>query len=82
MRERLGRGRLRGLADCFYCLSVWVAIPFAVSTALLEGTSWLEGILVWPALSGGAILLERLTTREESVGISYQEDPETNRKEL
>ncbi|HKC01192.1 MAG TPA: DUF1360 domain-containing protein [Terriglobales bacterium] len=57
--------RLRGLAgpsiwgellDCFYCLSLWVAAPFA----LLLTSSWREGLLFWLALSGGAILLERV----------------------
>src|SRR5258708_39195656 len=56
--------RLRGLAgpsiwgellDCFHCLSLWVAAPFA----LLLTSSWREGLLLWLGLSRGAILLER-----------------------
>lgn len=43
--------------DCFYCLSLWVALPPAV----LIGESWLERVLLWPALSGGAVLLQRLS---------------------
>lgn len=43
--------------DCFYCLSLWVALPFA---AWLVG-AWSARVVVWLALSGGAILLERMT---------------------
>ena len=50
---------LRGLLDCFYCLSLWVAIPFSV----LLGHSTTDRLLMWPALSGSAILLENLSTR-------------------
>jgi hypothetical protein len=45
------------LLDCFYCLSLWIAAPFAVYLA----TGWKERLLLWPALSGAAILLERVT---------------------
>jgi hypothetical protein len=50
---------LGNLLDCFYCLSLWVSVPFAL---LLSGR-WKERMLLWPALSAGAILLERLTSR-------------------
>ena len=52
--RRIGFGRLFG---CFLCFSVWAAVPFA----LLLGTRWQEVVLLVPALSGGAILLERAT---------------------
>ncbi|HUI06050.1 MAG TPA: hypothetical protein VL486_03490 [Verrucomicrobiae bacterium] len=44
------------LLDCFYCLSLWVAIPFA----LLVGETWREWLLAWPALSTFAIVLEHM----------------------
>jgi hypothetical protein len=44
------------LLDCFYCLSLWVSAPFA----LLLSSNWRELLLLWLALSGGAILLERV----------------------
>jgi hypothetical protein len=50
--ERIGLGRL---INCFLCCSVWVAVPFA----LLVARGWAIAIAL-PALSGGAILLERL----------------------
>jgi hypothetical protein len=58
LRRRAGTGFWGDLLDCFYCLSAWIAAPLA----LLLGTGWREGLLLWPALSGAAILLERLTS--------------------
>jgi hypothetical protein len=58
LRARLG-DRVWGRAmDCFYCLSVWIALPFAL---LLPG-SWLDRALGWLALSGAACLLEKITS--------------------
>jgi hypothetical protein len=42
---------------CFYCLSVWVALPFAF---FLKG-NLVETAVGWLAASGAAILLERMT---------------------
>ncbi len=57
LRCSVGDGFWGSLLDCFYCLSLWIAAPFAV----LLGENWRERVLVWPALSAGAILLERIT---------------------
>lgn len=46
------------MLDCFFCLSLWVAAP--VAWAL--GIAWLDRVLLWLGLSGGAILLERATS--------------------
>ena len=59
LRRAAGHGFWGGLLDCFYCLSLWVAAPIAG----WMGGRWLDRALLWLALSGGAILLERLTTR-------------------
>lgn len=61
LRARAGDGFWGALMDCFYCLSLWIALPFA----LLFGAGWIEQALLWPALSGGAILLERATARRK-----------------
>ena len=62
---------------CFYCLSLWVAAPFA----LLAMDAWREFALLWPALSGGAILLERLGESRATVAAGYYvEDPENTTK--
>lgn len=62
LRQRAGPGFWGQLLDCFYCLSVWVAAPFAI----MLGGKPSAAILLWPALSGGAILLERSTHRDYS----------------
>ena len=60
VRRRAGTGFWGKLLDCFYCLSLWIAAPLA----LLLGSGWAERLLLWPALSAGAILLERVTSRD------------------
>lgn len=58
LRRAAGSGLFGKLLDCFYCLSLWVAIPFA----LLLATTWMERFVLWLGLSSGAILLERATS--------------------
>lgn len=60
-RRQAGMGFLGKLLDCFYCLSLWLALPFA----FVIGQTWRERLILWPAYSAGAILLERLTSRED-----------------
>src|ERR1700693_5967343 len=63
LRRWAGEGFWGKLLDCFYCLSVWVSVPLAY----VAGESWLERVLLWPSLSAGAILLERVTNRASKV---------------
>jgi hypothetical protein len=74
LRRRAGDGFWGGLLDCFYCLSLWVAAPLAV----LLGETWRERLLLWPALSGAAILLHRITHRAAGIApaapVYYAED--------
>lgn len=73
LRQRAGNGFWGQLLDCFYCLSIWTAAPFAV----IIGDSWKERLLLWPALSAGAVLLQRLTSRQQnSPPAVYYEDEE------
>lgn len=60
IRKKMGSGFAGRLLDCFYCLSLWVAAPFAY----FVGETVRERFYLWLALSGGAILLERVTSRE------------------
>lgn len=55
-RALLGESLAGKLMDCFNCLSLWIAMPAAVFVT----RRWVEGVMVWLALSGGACLLERL----------------------
>ena len=72
LRRQAGKGFFAELLDCFYCLSIWIAVPVAV----LIGEGWREVGLLWLALSGGAIVLERTTRRCELVPARYIEDVE------
>ena len=58
LRRRAGSGVAGRLLDCFYCLSLWVAMPFAL---LLEDTLKQQALL-WLALSGAAGLLQRFSS--------------------
>ena len=60
LRRKVGDGFWGQLQDCFYCLSLWVALPFA----FLLGQTLREQLLLWPALSAGAIFLERVVPRD------------------
>ena len=70
LRDFLGRSFLGALMDCFGCVSLWVAVPFACFITRQP----LELIVVWLALSGGAMLLERLNpehlTIEPTTGVT------------
>jgi hypothetical protein len=73
LRKFAGKRGLRGILDCFYCLSVWVAAPFAAAI----GVDWKARVLLWPALSGAAILLERATAHApKSAAAEWYEEPE------
>ena len=56
LRAVLGDGTLGRLMDCFYCLSLWIAAPLA----FLLASNPLDLLLAWLALSGAAVLLERI----------------------
>ena len=61
LRKAMGNSVLGKMMDCFNCLSIWMAIPFA----WFLGKTWPEKVLFWLALSGGAILLERITGKNK-----------------
>lgn len=73
LRRRAGQGFFASLLDCFYCLSLWVAAPVAYVVA----DDWKARLLLWPALSAGAIVIERLTNRAPAAPPAvYREDEE------
>lgn len=57
LRERLGSTFAGHLMDCFFCLSLWVAVPLSL-TVTHQVLDW---VLTWLALSSAACLLERIT---------------------
>jgi hypothetical protein len=62
IRKSAADGFLGSLMDCFYCLSLWVALPLG----LYAGRTWLEKVLQWLALSAGAIILQKLLNRDKN----------------
>jgi hypothetical protein len=72
VRRAAGDGTLARLLDCFYCLSLWIALP----VALALGREGFECLMLWPALSAGAILLERATDRGATGVAAYVEHTE------
>jgi hypothetical protein len=74
LRQWLGQGFWGDLLDCFYCLSLWAALPVAV----LTGQDWKHRLALWPALSAGAIILERVSSRHEPVPpVVFSEDEDS-----
>jgi hypothetical protein len=60
IRRWTGAGVWAQLLDCFQCFSLWVAAAMALFVAS-RPAAW---AVAWLALSGGACLLERWSTRE------------------
>jgi hypothetical protein len=46
-----------GLFACVNCLSLWISLPLAV----FVGSSWLERVVAWWALSGAVVIADRAT---------------------
>ena len=57
LRRGLGTTNWGKLMDCFYCLSVWISIPFAFFVA----NGVLDRLVVWLALSGASSLANKFT---------------------
>ena len=57
LRAWLGDSALGRVLDCFYCLSLWVAVPLT----LLVVRDFVGFVLGWLGTSGAACLLERAT---------------------
>jgi len=67
LRRLVGNGFWGSLLDCFNCLSLWVAAPFA----WLLGGSRKERFLLWLALSAGASLVERQSGRAPAAAAPF-----------
>jgi len=72
LRKKLGEGFWGSLMDCFYCLSIWMSLPLG----LWLGTTVIEKILFWLAISGAACLLEKITTKNEPMQVYKEEQQE------
>ena len=69
LRARLGDSQLGRAMDCFYCSSLWLALPvsFAISRTPLD---WL---FAWLAVSGAACLFEQSTHRGSAPQLKTEE---------
>ena len=75
LRQLARAGFWGDLLDCFYCLSLWIAVPFALAL----GAEWSDRLLLWPALSAGGILLERITSKQAfPPPVQYFEEEKAN----
>ncbi|MFT4015806.1 MAG: DUF1360 domain-containing protein [Agriterribacter sp.] len=70
IRKKAGTGFFGSLLDCFYCVSIWVAVPFAIWL----GNRWWEILLYWLAISGAVCLLEQFTGNKKTNTPDYKED--------
>lgn len=83
LRRLAGDTIVGRLLDCFYCLSLWVAAPFAIWI----GRTGVDRVIAWLAISGAAILWNNLSTglgagraqapvvwREESAPVEQREE--------
>jgi len=72
LRKLAGRSFIGELLDCFYCLSLWIAIPIA----WWMGSNWIQRVVLWLGFSGGAILIERVTVARTPPAAEWTETPE------
>jgi len=56
LRKLAGNSFFGSLMDCFFCLSIWVALPIGI----YFGNNWMEKILLVFSLSAAAIFLEQI----------------------
>jgi hypothetical protein len=68
LRAAVGNGFWGSMLDCFHCLSLWVALPFAWAL----GAGWGERVVSWLALSGAACLFERLGARPDPPAVFFE----------
>lgn len=66
-RRWVGNGFWGEVLDCFHCLSLWISAPLALGL----GHGIKDRLLLWPALSAGAILLERITSKAPTPPAAY-----------
>jgi hypothetical protein len=72
-RSQPGSGMAGELADCFGCLSMWVAVPLVPFVTRRRS----EAPVCWLALSGAAFLLERLGSEPEQLITLASDDEES-----
>ena len=59
LRKLAGQSFFGKLMDCFYCMSIWTGL----AGAAVAGSGWKEIIILTLYYSGSAMILEKLTNR-------------------
>ncbi len=77
LRLQAARIGLQSLFDCFYCLSLWVALPVAALLLQVYTGTVMQpmALLAWLGLSGAAIVLERFNPLNRAGVSDAPEDP-------
>lgn len=73
LRQRAGNGFWGQVMSCFYCLSLWLAMP----VALLIDVAFPRCFVIWLTLSGAACLLEQATGHNNMPALIYEETKES-----
>jgi hypothetical protein len=74
LRGAVGNGFWGGLVDCFNCMSIWIAAPFALGI----GATFGERFCLWLAFSGGAVVLQRLTAQVAPMPAFFEDGDHDN----
>jgi hypothetical protein len=59
VRKKAGAGFFGSLLDCFYCFSIWTAVPIAIWL----GNTYKEMFFLWFGFSGAACVIEKISDR-------------------
>lgn len=62
LRKLAGKSFFGSLMDCFFCLSIWVALPVGI----YFGSNWIERILLGLSFSASAIFLEQIIMKRSN----------------
>jgi len=60
LRKLAGESFFGSLMDCFFCLSIWVALP----PGIYFGNDWMEKALLTLSFSAAAIFLEQIIMKK------------------
>jgi hypothetical protein len=60
LRKLAGESFFGSLMDCFFCLSIWVALPVGI----YFGNDWMEKVLLTLSFSAAAIFLEQIIMKK------------------
>jgi len=70
------RSGVGAVFDCFYCLSLWVALPLTLALLWQQSALWSLYLPIgWLGLSGAAIVIERFNPQGSTRAHDEKETP-------